>query len=178
MEKQRIEAKAQAVLRQFGMLTDGQVDVLLLAQYAGFVVGNANLDDDEDGIILVNTKEESILGIKTQKLIGVNARRDLPAKRFIIAHELGHYFFRLEKKPGGDIILARRERMADRSSEENEMDYFAACLLMPADAFRKKYVELKEMGILPSEMPERLSKLFNVPLISAERRVGEVVLAT
>jgi Zn-dependent peptidase ImmA (M78 family) len=58
------------------------------------------------------------------------------------------------------------------------MDYFAACLLMPADAFRKKYGELREMGILPGEMPERLSKLFNVPLISAERRVGEVVVAT
>ncbi len=178
MEKQRIEAKAQAVLRQFGMLTDDQVDVLLLAQYAGFVVGNANLDDDEDGIILVNTKEESILGIKTQKLIGVNAKRELPEKRFIIAHELGHYFFRLEKKAGGDIILARRERLEDRDGEESEMDYFAACLLMPAGAFRKKYEELKEMGIIPSEIPERLSKLFNVPLISAERRVGEVVLAT
>lgn len=178
MEKQRIEAKAQAILRQFGMLTDGQVDVLLLAQYAGFVVGNANLDDDEDGIILVNTKEESILGIKTQKLIGVNARRDLPEKRFIIAHELGHYFFRLEKKTGGDIILARRERLSDRGCEESEMDYFAACLLMPADVFRKKYEELKEMRIMPSEIPERLSKLFNVPLISAERRVGEVVWTT
>jgi Zn-dependent peptidase ImmA (M78 family) len=178
MEKQRIEAKAQDILRQFGMLTDGQVDVLLLAQNAGFVVGNANLDDDEDGIILVNTKEETILGVKTQKLIGVNARRDLPSKRFVIAHELGHYFFRLDKKTGGDIIIARRERLVGRDGEENEMDYFAACLLMPADAFRKKYGELKEMGILPGEMPERLSKLFNVPLISAERRMGEVVLAT
>lgn len=178
MEKQRIEAKAQNILRQFGMSTAGQVNVLLLAQNAGFVVGNANLDDDEDGIILVNTREETILGVKTQKLIGVNSRRDLPSKRFIIAHELGHYFFHLEKERGGDIILARRENLVDRDGEENDMDYFAACLLMPADAFKRKYGELKEMGIPPSEMPMRLSKLFNVPLISAERRVGEVGLAT
>ena len=174
MEKERIEAKAQAILHAFGMHAGGQVDVLLLARNAGFAVGNANLDDDEDGILLVNTKEEKILGVKTQKLIGVNAKRDLPFKRFVIAHELGHYFFHLENKPKGDIILARRESLHGRDGEENGMDYYAACLLMPAGAFREKYGELKEMGIPLGEIPERLSRLFNVPLISAERRVGEV----
>ncbi len=178
MEKQRIEAKAQSVLRQFHMNTDGQIDVLLLAQNAGFVVGNANLGDEEDGILLVNTKEEKILGVTTQKLIGVNARLDLPAKRFIIAHELGHYFFHLERKPGGDIILARRERSSSRTTEENDMDYFAACLLMPSDSFRAMYGELKDAGVPQSDIPDRLGRLFNVPLISAERRVGEVGLAT
>ncbi len=178
MEKKRIEAKSQVILREFGMKTDGQIDVLKLAQNAGFVVGNANLDDDEDGIILVNTKEEKILGVKTQKLIGVNARRDLPFKRFIIACELAHYFFHMEKRKGGDIVLARRERLKDRYGDENEADYFAACLLMPADALWKKHGELNEMGILPGEMPSRLSKLFNVPVDRAQRRMEEVGLAT
>ncbi len=177
MEKERIEAKAQEILRQFGMDTGGQVDVLKLAQDAGFTVGNANLDDGEDGILLVNTREERILGVKTQKLIGVNAGRELPFKRFIIAHELGHYFFHLQDRPGGDIILARRESRSG-SGEEDGMDYFAACLLMPAGAFHNKYLELKEMGIPDGEMPERLGRLFNVPVKSARRRMGEVDLAT
>ena len=178
MEKQRIEAKAQFVLRQFQMNTQGQIDVLLLAKNAGFIVGNANLNDEEDGILLVNTKEETILGVKTQKLIGVNARLDLPAKRFLIAHELGHYFFYLERKPEGEMILAKRERTLNRTNEENDMDYFAACLLMPAYRFRARYNELQDAGIHESEIPERLGRLFNVPFISAERRVSEVGLVT
>lgn len=59
-------------------------------------------------------------------MIGVNHERDLFTKRFIIAHELDHYILHGENKP----IFAQREKTHGRTPEENEIDFFAACLLM------------------------------------------------
>lgn len=74
------------------------VDVIDVAKRLGFVVGNAVLNEEDDGFIVVEEGKKEIMGIKTDKLIGVNSDRPLEWKRFIIAHELGHYILHFKEK--------------------------------------------------------------------------------
>lgn len=54
MEKKNIEEKALEFMNKMGYVDDSDaVDVIDIAKKAGFAVGNAMLDDDEDGFIIV-----------------------------------------------------------------------------------------------------------------------------
>ena len=59
---------------------------------------------------------------------------------------------------------------------ENQADYFAACLLMPADIFSQKYISLKKskMRYSEQEIVNELSDEFCVPNESVIRRIEEV----
>lgn len=174
MEKQTIRQKAFDLLKKYNIDATNGVDVLSLAQKMEFVVGNADIDDNEDGFILVNEDVKEILGVKTKKLIGVNVKRDLSEKRFIIAHELGHYILHCQ----GDRIYAWRESKHGRSDDENDVDYFAACLLMPEHEFIAKYNELKSAGNLDQiKIASRLEDIFRVPCLSILRRFEELELS-
>ena len=80
------------------------VDVIDVAKRLGFVVGNAVLNEEDDGFIVVEEGKKKIMGIKTDKLIGVNSDRPLEWKRFIIAHELGHYILHFKEKKSKRFI--------------------------------------------------------------------------
>ena len=59
--------------------------------------------------------------------------------------------------------------------EENDADYLAACLLMPAKSFKKQYELIKEGR--PSQLVvDRLQEIFQTPRESIERRIEEVCL--
>ena len=163
-EKKAVAQAAYDLLNEYSIDASNGVDIVELAHQMGFVVGNAGLDDGDDGFIMVNEDADEILGIKTKKLIGVNADRDYEKKRFIIAHEIGHYTLHCK----GGKIFAHRDSTHGRSDEENKLDYFAACLLMPKEAFEKAF---KENDI------EQLSKIFEVPVDSVKRRILELKLS-
>lgn len=55
---------------------------------------------------------------------------------------------------------------------EEEMDYFAACILMPTKSFRKAYTVLYQRGC--KNISHMLANLFNVPIESAVRRIDEL----
>lgn len=175
MEKRKIADESNKVL---GLLNyqSGEVDILELAKELGFQVGIAPLIDEEDGFIIVDDSTSSIqrlTGLKTDKIIGVNSERNIQTKRFIIAHELGHYCLHY-KEEVSDGMYAHRENRKGKNENENDADFFAACLLMPEKAFGKKYKELKDKGLLEDEIVILLANHFNVPKESATRRVAEV----
>ena len=126
------------------------IDVISIAQNLGFEVGNAMIEEDMDGFILINENQgdqenqEKLLGIQTDKLIGVNSKRPIEWKRFIIAHELGHYMLDYVGK-NNNGMFAHREHKKGRSERENEIDFFAASLLMPKEKFKKEYIQLKNV---------------------------------
>ena len=169
MEKGLIIEKANEILTKYGFKRP--VDVVQLAESMGFVVGNAKMKKEEDGFILVNNDTQEILGVKTQKLIGVNRERDLFTKRFIIAHELGHYILHSKNKS----IFAQREQTHGRTSEENDVDFFAACLLMPEEDFVKTASSIRCTydEIDDYQLAKILSEQFKVPQLSAFRRLEE-----
>jgi len=173
-----IEKKAQQVLEKFGYKGDGAVEIVELAESEGFIVGETSFEDKSDGMIFVNMKTKEILGHQTQKLILVNKELESYFKRFVIAHELGHYFLETNNQ-SKNFILAHRDASVKENDEcERDMDYFAACLLMPAASF--KYIRdvakilLKESDPTPAVV-SLLTDFFKVPERSVERRLNEVI---
>lgn len=175
MEKRKIADESKKILEEFNYQS-GEVDVLELAKQLGFQVGIAPLIDEEDGFIIVDDSTNSIqklTGLRTDKIIGVNSERDIQTKRFIIAHELGHYCLHYEEEVS-DGMYAHRENRKGKNDNENDADFFAACLLMPGKSFDKKYRELRDKELSEDDIVILLANHFNVPKESAARRVVEI----
>ena len=160
------EEKAYELIKKAGMWGTVPVDTVKLAETFDISVAEADLKENEDGFILINVKREDPV-----KLIVVNKGRMPDKKRFIIAHELGH--FRMECEEGGHQIYAMRDGGHGRSEEENYIDYFAACLLMPRDIFRAEFDKRKKDKSI-DEIVKELATLFKVPKESALRRLQEI----
>lgn len=176
MDKERIEREAEETLNHihYADVTDS-IDVIDVAKKLGFVVGNAGLSEDVDGFIIVDENKNNILGIDTNKLIGVNASKELAWKRFIIAHEIGHYILHYNKEKDNGMY-AHREHKKGKNEIENEADFFAANLLMPREKFIDKYKELKQKKLSTDEMILLLADKFAVTLPMTRRRFKELEL--
>lgn len=180
MEKQKLEKLAQELVDRYRVFDGDAVKIISLANQEGFCVGEAVMTEGTDGIIAVDKKAESLLGSGANMVIAVRRGMETSQKRFIIAHELGHYLLRSNPE---EPIFAMRESAHGRSQEENEVDYLAACLLMPRRQFsaavayetavdgRLEALDEKEREF---QLAARLSKRFRVPELAALRRIREV----
>lgn len=173
IRKKEIEQKADELLKKHKDCDNGFVDVVKIARNEGFMVAEFVFQDDTDGLIIVNTDVDNIAGLKTNKLIGVSSQRDYDFKRFIIAHELSHYFLDETEDKKKGYILAARDAKHGRSEKENEHDYFAANLLMPKEAFLTQYEALIKHNSEEKTIAT-LAMLFEVPHESVKRRIAEV----
>lgn len=177
MELKDIEALALKTLKDVSYQdSSDSIDIINVANLLGFQVANAAMDDNVDGFILVDENRDELLGLPTNKLIGVNSSRTLQWKRFIIAHEIGHYAIHCHEK-GNIGLFAHREHAKGKSRTENEVDYFAANILMPRDKFTNKYTELRNKGLSVQEAAVLLADKFVVTNIMAERRIEELELS-
>lgn len=176
MEKLQIEERATKLMESIGYCdNDEAIDIIRIAKSLGFAVGNALLTEDDDGFIIVEEGAASILGIKTDKLIGVNSERTLEWKRFIVAHEIAHYLLHYSSQ-GNQGMYAHRDHRKGRNDVENEADFFAACLLMPREKVVEKFKELKDKKLSMSEIVLLLAKRFAVTQKMTERRIEELGL--
>ena len=176
MKKSEIEQKVEQMMKELHYSdTSDEIDVIEIAKKLGFAVGNAVMKDDVDGFIIIQKGAKEILGIETDKLIGVNSERELEWKRFTIAHEIAHYIlhYSSQKYKG---MYAHRDHKKGKNDIENEADYFAANLLMPKDKFTNKYKELEKKGLDRKEIIVLLSAKFVVTQMMTERRIEELGL--
>lgn len=171
MKKREIEARVTDLLTQYGYVSerDTYLDVVDFAQKRGFVVGNAELPEGEDGFLAIQPGTFKKDGTK---IIGVNVNRSLEWKRFIIAHELAHSVLHYRE---GEIYLHRESRKG-KNSDENDADYFAAALLMPEGSFSRMHRSLNDGSRDRSTICSELSKIYRVPFESASRRIDEILL--
>lgn len=172
MKKVEIEKIVSGLLRQYGYNEeeDDYLDIVTFTRSLGFNVGNAKLDEEEDGFIAIrpsSTKRKDKLG---DKVIAVNRDRGFDWKRFIIAHEFAHSV--LHYKVGS--LYLHRENKKGKNETENEADYFAAALLMPRISFSRKCEELKKTGLSGNALSMQLAAIYKVPLESASRRIEEI----
>ncbi len=176
VSKAEIEEKALKLLNESKLPpSEDYVDVISIARKQGFEVVKALIKDDADGFIIIQPDEASIMGVETDKLIGINARRPLEWNRFIIAHELGHFclHYSQEKNNG---LFAMREHKKGKDELENDADFFAACLLMPKERFENTYRNLTKSGLRNDEITIVLKKRFVTTEKMVERRIEELQL--
>lgn len=175
MDKNQIETQATALLTGYGYRPDRDdyVNIVGFVRHFGFVVGNAKLDDTEDGFLAIQTSamaKDGNDGMSNDKIIGVNAKRSLEWKRFIIAHEFAHSVLHYKT---GEVYL-HRENKKGKAQEENDADYFAAALLMPKESFKRLFDLLDKAGLNKTAICLQLATIFKVPLDSVSRRIDEV----
>lgn len=176
MRRDDIEKEALKILEKYEDIYDGDsVDVIKIAENLGFAVGNAKMNDDMDGFIIIDEGADEILGIKTNKLIGVNSERSLQWKRFIVAHEIAHYVLHYSKEKNKGMF-AHRDHVKGKNETENDADFFAANLLLPKDRFSNKYRELKEKGLEQKDIEVLLSRRFIATEKTVVRRIEELNL--
>lgn len=175
MEKKQIETQVTTLLKEYGYVfeKDDYVNVVDFVQHLGFIVGNAQLDDSEDGFLAIQISNMAKNGdeMSSDKVIGVNSKRSLDWKRFIIAHEFAHSVLHYKT---GQIYL-HRENKKGKDSEENDADYFAAALLMPKESFLRLYTQFEKNGLNKNAICLQLASIFKVPLDSVSRRISEVL---
>lgn len=70
----------------------------------------------------------------TERIIFSNSSQILSREIFSVAHEMGHHKLHLSEQ--GKTII-RDDDFSDRNEDETEANYFAACLLMPAEKILK-----------------------------------------
>ena len=111
----------------------------------------------------------------SRRVIRVNINCTHELKRFIIAHEFGH-FYTAETAQQSRLYIreSRKDIHYGKSIIEEEMDYFAACILMPENSFRHAYRVLRRRN--ETAISRTLAQLFNVPLESVVRRIDELGL--
>ena len=145
MTRAEIEARAQALLRDHGLLSMA-VDPVRLASALGVKVFNAKFgEEDVHGLLARRDGQTTIY---------VNATDAPVRKRFTVAHEIGHLclhmldgdvefidnadsFRTLAPEPGAPWTATRRQ--------EWEANQFAAALLMPADLVRQQVAAIQDL---------------------------------
>lgn len=184
VEKVKIQEQVQQLLDDwcYNEDVDNYVDIIKFAESQGFIVGTVELPDSEDGFLLIDPKGSAItkssLGASgKRKVIGVNRERPLDYKRFIIAHEFAHSVLHWDESKQKNIYLHRENRKG-KNEQENDADFFAACLLMPQRSFWREYQKLlREGAYQQTDICYKLAELFRVPFESVSRRIDEVTIA-
>lgn len=172
MEKKRIEKYAKRAIERINY--DGKmVDIVEIARKYGFKILTTKMTDNTDGFIIINPRNNIIFNIPGDRFIGFNSEKSVEQKRFIIAHELGHYFLHYMDANRDGEMFAKRENIKGRNEDEQDVDYFAACVLMPQDAFVEHYNVLKNKNLSEEKIISELSELFVVEEESVRRRISE-----
>jgi len=127
-----------------------------------------NYEDSFDGMLLYDGQHFHI-HINIDK----GNRSDSRRGRFTLAHELGHYFIdehRIGLMRGTLLPHPSQHSVNNDSQIEAEADYFASCLLMPREKFRKQSGHKEfSLGILYN-----LSNFFQVSLLATVQRFAEL----
>lgn len=150
-----------------------EVDIINVAKSLNFEVAMMNMPSNEDGFIYVDSD-------KKIKIIVVNSNLSLHSKRFTIAHELAHFVLHSKDKK---LFAHRDHKLSEYKNElyENEADYFAACLLMPKQTFKKIYNEFLQLYSKYDEsykenLINMCSLYFSTSPESVKRRIEELDL--
>lgn len=169
-EMKSVHQQMDAFLTSYNIKLEPPVDVYDIATELGFKISLIK-SEELDGYIVINDTANNIFNIPTKKLIGVNGDLDVFMRRFIVAHEFGHF----QMNANGKSMYAHRENRKGKDREEQKADFFAANILMPKKEFQMcMEIIIKELKCGYQKGLEILSEFFEAPIESVERRVKEI----
>lgn len=123
-------------------------------------------DDTLEGFILVSPKLWENYGI--DRIISVNENISEKQRRFVMAHELGHYLFDCgQSSEYVDTYVVNHHE----SEIEKRANLFAASLLMPKEMFVNAFLGAMKLDV---NIKEFLSERFEIPEKSVLKRMDEI----
>lgn len=140
----------------------------------GFFDMSSILDDEDIEIYNHDLSESGYVGYLARESdekwsIGVEESLDAYYKRFVMAHELGHYFLHSRQMSSGDARVSTKKSLSYRDfshvddfseQEDFEANTFAAQLLMPDETVLEA---LDGYDYVSLDTRKKLSKFFGVP---------------
>lgn len=187
MEKQKIrefQSLVDNAMLQADVITFKPLDIERVAQKIGFAIKKIkfiNLPDKIMGLMICNNMSNDLKEkIGSDKLILLNNMYDEKHQRFVIAHELGHYFLHKEVCQSTQNLVPAQifaQIEDDEKGIEGEACRFAAMMLMDKKTFVEAYNELKKCKVNNKmDIIRNLSQQFNVPQMAVKRRICELDL--
>ena len=177
---ERIQDLTESILIEKGDITI-PIDIIKLVTLDGFSVFSMPLqkiegEDKTTGILMVNDND-NILKLDTNKVIILEESLELKRRRFVTAHEYGH--FKLHKKIETSEFITKNtpRRNANTLTEDKseiEADTFARCILMPKIFVKNTIDPLYDSDKNKDTMIKIISEKFNVSLNKAEIRLQEL----
>lgn len=135
------------------------------------------LDDNISGVMYAGGTTKEIYG--DNNVVFLDAKEVKEHRRFILAHELGHYFFDclcdVEYADGTKLFKATYPKQDHYSPNELLADAFAAEILMPRERFIKEYNMAMESLNNREFVIRYLSKFFETKPTSIKKRIHEVL---
>lgn len=148
--------------------SDKQTPLEKIAESEELNIFYDNYDDAFDGILVFDNQFyihlNTVFGNKPNTTRG----------RFTLAHELGHYFIDSHRIGLTNGILLPHPSKNNKNKHdaiEREADYFASCLLMPEERFRKECLRYREFSF---SVIYDLSKAYNVSITACAIRFADV----
>ena len=156
-------AKADDLLGELQIQEPGEIDIERIAIFKGAEVRYAPLHG-MDGC-LVRKNDAAIITVR-------HSLRYQGQKRFVIGHELGHFFLHPETRQIETVDDKQTNNWSEKQeTEEYEANLFAAELLMP-----KRFIKARIVGQEPSfELIKRLAEEFQTTLTAT---AAQFVLTT
>lgn len=168
MQKADLEQKATALLQQYGydFAIDDYINIVDFARKYGFTLVKARLSSNKDGFLAIRS------GVPG-KIIGVNARRSVEEKRFIIARN----FARSILQYTDEKIVLHRENGLTAEEKVDDANYLAGALLMPAASLKREYLRLKSLNVPENIIYLKLSEKYKVSAEQMLRRFSAISFA-
>ncbi len=177
-ESEPLENLISAFLNKYDLELTNNSDIVSICNKLGIKVNKyMTKQEGYDGFILVND---------AFKVIGTDYTLSPIDRRFLIAHELGHYIKADNKHE--KVFLALKDNLnhgPDKSQDEHDADYLAAAILVPMRQFKfelelldidyKNLISEQEVTAkVPNEIIQFFAKRYRVNAQLIIRRVAEV----
>ena len=177
-KSQPLEKLVSDFVGKYNLHLTNNSDIVSLCKDLGFSVSSyPTKQEGYDGFILVNN---------TFKVIGIDDNLSPIDRRFLIAHELGHYIKADSKHE--EVLLALKDNLNhgdDKSQEEHDADYLAAAILVPMSQFKYELElleieyknlnsELEVKSKIPAVIISFFAKRYRVNEQLIARRIAEV----
>ena len=156
-----IENLVNSLLKQNGYDEDKDdyVNISGFISRLGFNVGTTELNDDEEGFVVIRVKDYPRTDDLGDKVIGVNRNLSFEVKRFVIAYEYAHSVLKYKKMD----YFSHRKLIKEKTKEEPDVLYFAKALLVPRFSFERTLKYLKSNGIIGNALIAQLASIYKVP---------------
>lgn len=175
-EKKDILTCAEQVLKWFEVDVSKPIPIVSILNKMDIRTFQKEMSPRElSAYISVNPEYKEKFG--STKIACVNSLDNMGHKRFALAHELAHYLFDYDETQKAVYYNTYRAGQKEEKPIEIRANFFAACLLMPEEMFKKEYeVELKRRnGSIPDTIAS-MAERFEVSPKAIQRRIEEVTV--